>query len=60
MNKKRIIAVNCKAKDLLTEIQKQKNNFKKEKTLEELSEEKRERIYEDDFNDYLDNYEEEE
>lgn len=60
MNKKRIIAVNCKAKDLLNEINKQKNNFKKEKTLEELSEEKRERIYENDFNDYLDNYKEEE
>ena len=58
--KKRILAISCKAQDLLTEIQKQKNNFKKEKTLEEIAEEKRERIYENDYNDYLDNYKEEE
>lgn len=31
-----------------------------EPTLEEIAEQKREQLYEDDFNDYLDNYEEEE
>ena len=54
--KRIIFSYRGKAKDLLNEIKKQRN----EKTLEELAEEKRERIYEDDFNDYLDNYEEEE
>lgn len=58
--KKRVLAISCKAQDLLTEIQKQKNNFKKEKTLEELAEEKRERIYENDMNYYLDHYIEDE
>ena len=36
-NKKRVIAVSCKAKDLLNEIQKQSNQIKQSKTNEEVN-----------------------
>lgn len=54
--KKMIFSYKGKAKDLVNEIKKQRN----EKTLEEIAEEKREELYENDMNYYLDHYIEDE
>lgn len=50
--KKMIFSYKGKAKDLLNEIKKERNKM----TLEEEMEMKREKIYDDDYTEYLENY----